>query len=159
MKKHILLLLSLVFAHVTYSQTDKQIAETDKIVNDIKNNRANYQQTKIVEDSISYIYIYKKDTELKLEMMNYKDRRYDNRYIDKKVDYYFSNGHLIFVEQTWTDILPNKVVDNQKMYLDEKHMLAWIKNQNETVDVSSKEFKDIETEALAYGIKLVSSTK
>lgn len=156
MKKKLgVILIILVLIQGVYSQTDKQqIADIDKIRIEIKNNLDSFQKIEKFKDTTGYRYEYKKDNELKIIMVQYKDRRDPGKYIDKKVEWYFSNGHMIYTELIWTDIATNMEVDNQKCYLNDQHMIAWIKFDNTTVDKNSQEFKDMDTKLVAYGIKL-----
>ena len=75
------------------------------------------------------------------------------------MEWYFSNGHLIYSQQIWTDIETKEVIDNQKYYLNDQHMIAWIKFENKTVDNASQEFKDMDADLVAYGIKLIEENK
>ena len=156
----LVILTSYIFIQGVNSQTiNQQIADVDKIRIEIKNNLDNYQKIDSFKDSTGYRYEYKMDSELILIMIEYKDRRDPEKYISKKVEWYFSNGYLIYSEQSWTDIATSKLVDSQKCYLNDQHMFAWIKFENETVDNTTQEFKAMDAQLVAYGIKLIEQTK
>lgn len=155
----ILFLYQVVISQVILKPYKEQIADIDKKRQEIRNNISNYRQTQNHTDSNGYSYVYKQDTALKLIMIEYKDRRDTGKYIDKKVEWYFSNGHLIYSEQIWTDIATGKLVDNQKFYLDDRHMIAWIKFDNEAIDITSQEFIDIDAKVVLYGKKLMEKNK
>jgi len=160
MKKTLLFILMLLgLTPALFSQNEtQQIEVIDKITQEIKNNIANYQQTKHVDDSSGYSYSYKKGSELKLVMLLSKDRE-PGISIDKNAEWYFSDGHLIYAEQKWVDPVTNAIIDSQKIYLDTTHMIQWIKSENQIVERTSQEFMNVEGELLAYGIKLAERIK
>ena len=75
MIKHLgAILISLVLIQGVYSQTvEQQIADIDKIRIEIKSNIDNFQKIESFKDSTGYRYKYKKDNELKLIMVEYKE--------------------------------------------------------------------------------------
>jgi hypothetical protein len=152
-------LASLSLTYGAYSQSDaQQIDDIDKLRQEIKNNISTYQKTEVECDttgSTGYRYVYKNGSDLKLIAIEYKDKRDPGKYIDKKVEWYFSNGHLIYCEQVWTDIPTGKIVDDERFYSNDQHLIAWIKSENEKVDSTSQEFKDVDAQLVAYGNKLV----
>jgi hypothetical protein len=160
-KNYIIALVTVIaLTPEVYSQTDQdQIVDIDKTRKEIVKNIDSYRQTENNKDSVSYRYVYREGNDLKLIMIEYKDRRYGGKYIDKKVEWYFSKGHLIYSEQTWTDIPSGKLVDNEKCYLNDQHLIAWIKFENKTVDKTSREFIDADTQLVAYGVKLQKEAK
>jgi len=160
MKKNLLFILLIPGSTLwLFSQNEtQQIENIDKITQAIKNNIANYQQTKVIDDSSGYSYSYKKGSELKLIMVLSKERE-PGINIDKKVEWYFSNGHLIYAEQKWIDAVSNAIIDSQKTYLDATHIIQWIKSGNQIVERASQEFMNVEEHLLAYGIKLAEKSK
>jgi len=149
-------LASLSLTYGAYSQSDaQQITDIDKLRQEIKNNISTYQKTVVINDTNGYRHVYKNGSDLKLIAIEYKDRRDTGKYIDKKVEWYFSNGHLIYCEQVWTDIPTGKIVDDERFYSNDLHLIAWIKSETGKVDATSQEFKDVDAQLVAYGNKLV----
>lgn len=159
MRKHLSILLALLLNITVYSQTqEQQISSIDKIKEEIKNNIATLTLTENVNvnDSIGngYRRVYRKNSELKLIQVEYKEAGGLGKNVSKKVEWYFTNGILIYSEVLWTDLATNKVIDHQKLYLDQTHLIAWIKLDNISVDVNSDEFKETDANLRAYGIEL-----
>ncbi len=141
-----------------YSQTqDKRITEIDKITQRIKNNISNYQKTVFEKDSTGKKYVYKDNYGLKLIIIENKEK-INEKYTHKKVAWYFSNGHLIYTEQTWTEHATNKIKDHQKCYLDDTHLIFW-KKFEQIVDPSSEDFKGLNKELTAFGKELIQNNK
>jgi hypothetical protein len=155
----ILLLNQIAVSQVLLKSDKEKIADIDQMRQEIKSNLNSYRKTENINDSNGYRYVFRKDKELKLIMIEYKDKRDQGKYIDKKVVWYFSNGHLIYSEQTWIDIATGELVDNQKFYLDDQYLIAWFKLENGAVESTSKEFIDIAAELVPYGEKLQQGAK
>lgn len=160
MRKYFTILLSALLLNIAaQAQTDKQkISSIDKIKEEIKNNlpTLTLSENLSVNDSIGngYRRVYRKNAELKLIQVEYKEAGGLGKNISKKVEWYFSNGTLIYSEVLWTDLSTNKVIDHQKLYLDDTHLIAWIKSGDVSVDANSKEFKETDANLRAYGMEL-----
>ncbi len=159
MKKYLIAILTcLVSTFGVYSQTGRlELADIDKRTIEIKTDLLSYNKFENYKDSSGYTYLYKKNHELKAVMLEYKDSREPGKYIDKKVEWYFHAGHLIYCETTWTDIVTGLVVGNEKCYLNEKHLIEWIKTGNYNEETDSKDFHDADIALITYGNKLVRS--
>ena len=151
------LFYSLTFLLITtevLAQTDAQLTSIDKIQLEIKNNIANFQKVeKFKNNNLGYRYVYLKDKEIQLITLLAKDGS-----IDKNVEWYFSKGQLIYSQQIWTDTTTGKIVDNEKFYLSNGQLIAWI-NGEKTIDNSSQEFKDANNQLIAYIDKLKQDEK
>jgi hypothetical protein len=161
MKKYLLVIaISFVLIQRVCSQTgETQTSNIDKVRQEIKNNINNYQKIENIQTKTGFRSTYKKGKELKLIVVEVKDSIGLGKCLDKKVEWYFSKGYLIYSEQIWTDLEANKIVDHQKLYLDDKHLISWIKNENQSLDINSKEFKETEATLMAYGVTLVENAK
>lgn len=127
------------------AQTNSQIGDIDKTRQEIKDNIATFRKVERVKnDSIGYRFVYFKDTELKLITILAKDGD-----IDKNVEWYFSKGQLIYTQQIWTNRTTGQILDNENFYLSNGQLIAWI-NADKTVDNTSQEFKDTNTQLIAY---------
>ncbi len=160
MRKFLSILVTLLLVNITvYAQTDEQkISAIDKIKEEIKNNLGTLTLSENIKvnDSLGsgYRRVYRKNTELKLVQVEHKETGGLGKNISKKVEWYFSNGHLIYSELLWTDLSTNKVIDSQRLYLDDTHLIAWYKLDNKLMDVNSEEFKETDAKLRAYGIEM-----
>jgi hypothetical protein len=98
---------------------------------------------------MGYRYVYTKEKDLILITVYYKDPTN----IDKNVAWYFHNGQLIYSEKNWTDRATKKIVETEKAYLTDEHLLAWFINDRKE-DTASKDFKKMADEFPAYAAKL-----
>ena len=155
MKNYILTILTvLAITQGVYSQTDKQqIIDVEAVTKEIKSNIIKYQKIEKIKDSNSNKYVYKDGNELKLVTIYFEDND-----VNKNVEWYISNGQLIYSHQIWTDNKTNKVVSNEKCYLKSGQLIAWTKD-GKPVDTNSEEFKKIGTDLPAYGTELIAQTK
>jgi hypothetical protein len=137
-----------------FAQTNKQqITDIDKARQEIRNNIQNFQKIEKVRDSTGSRYVYLKEKELQLITVNYRDKN-----VDKTVEWYFSNGQLIYSEQVWTEIKSNKTIDNEKFYLSNGHLISWTK-EDIIVDNNSQEFMDVDAQLTTYASKLIEDAK
>ncbi len=143
--KTIITTLTIILA-LTYgvsAQTDKQIADINKVVQEIKNNIGNYkQETKKWSDSSNNVRtIYRQDKIVKCSMHSYRDNN-----LDKKTNYYFSDGQLIFIEHIWTD--ENfKIVYQEKLYRADEHLIQWTMDDKK-VDSNSKDYIEMDKQLI-----------
>lgn len=133
------------------AQADKrQISRIDKSRLKIRNNLAGFQKNEQkLNDSTITEYAYAEGKELELVTVYVNDKT-----IIKNVEWYFLDKHLIYSEQIWTDPSTKNIVDKEKFYLENGHLIAWIKSNNIGVDNTSQAFKQCETKLIAYGEKL-----
>jgi len=166
MKKYLFItLMELLFVSQLFSQQRGriQITSTNQLRKMITDNKDRYRKTENINDSTGYKYVFRQDKELRIVMMDFKDKTQQGNYIDKKVEWNFLNGDLIYSEQVWTEIKTNKIIDKQQFYFNKYnnawYMAAWIKFDNKEVNPDSQEFKDKETQLVAYGLKLFKESK
>lgn len=154
MKKIFFSILSLVLTHGVFAQMNKQqIADIDKARQEIKSHIADLNKIEKSKKENGYRNIYTKDKELILTTVYFKDQN-----INKNVEWYFSKGQLIYSEQIWKDDKTEKIIDNQKSYLVNGQLMAWIK-MDSIVNNNSQEFKDLGTQLVAYALKLKEDAK
>lgn len=124
-------------------QTDtlKYITDVENIRTEIKNSINSYKKIEKLNDTTGYNCAFFKGNELKVIMKRAIDKR-DNRYVDKKIEWYFFNNQLIFSKQTWFDIVTNKLIDDEKIYLKNEELVAFIKF-DKVITSSSQEFRNI----------------
>ncbi len=125
------------------------LAKIDDIKNSIEHTKGTCIKTEKT-DSSSSKYIYTKNHVLQLVIVDYKEQD-----IDKKVLWYFSNKQLVYTEQTWTNIVSKKVVDNEKVYLNNGHIIAWLDSQNKEQEADAEKMKAYDVLLAAYADHLV----
>lgn len=125
------------------------LAKIDEIKLSIEHSKASYVKTEKI-DSGSSKYIYTKNHVLQLVIVDYKEQD-----IDKKVLWYFSNKQLVYTEQTWTNNVSNKIVDNEKIYLNNGHIIAWLDSQNKEQEADAEKIKAYDVLLAAYADHLV----
>ena len=149
-----ILILSFALTQSVFAQTDKkQIIDIEKAIQDIKNNIGSFQKIEKYNDNSGHKYYFVKDKQLQLVTVDFQD---DN--INKKVEWYFSNGKLIYSEQIWTDTKSKNIIDNERFYLSNDKLISWIK-ESQAVENNSREFQDTNTQLALYGEKLLSDFK
>ncbi len=135
-------------------QNHKQVvSDIDKIIQEIKKNNTSFQKIEKLKDSTGYRYLYLKGDDLQLVRVFFKDE-----HIDKKIEWYFSKGQLIYSQQIWKDNTTGKTIDNQKCYLNNEQLITWIKSGS-AVDPSTKEFKEVSAGLSAYASKMKTAIK
>ena len=132
-----------------FKSDEEQIAFIDKMKQEIKNNVNSYTKTEKVKDSTGYRYVYTKGNDLQLVTVYYKN--INN--IDKSVEWYFHNGQLFYSEKVWTNRTTEKVVENEKFYLNNEQLFAWFQD-GKWKDVTSPAFKKMADDLAAYAAKL-----
>ena len=158
-----LLVLGFGVAYVVAAQNrDTAIASINKMRQEIKNNIPNFRIVKSIEDSTSRRNIYS-NAEKELQLISIYIKR-DG--MDKYVVWYFSNNHLIYSEQVWTDSRTGELVDNEKLYMSNDHLIYYVSN-GQPMDSASKDYKrieynlvvNVEVPELASFNKLISTNK
>jgi hypothetical protein len=138
--KTFLLALAIVAIQTTvcFAQDDNQIADIDKKVTEIRANIDKYR-TKVKTSGDNTIRIttttHRDKRVIKMVTLLYKDNN-----LDKKTEIYYSNGQMIFHESIWTDT-NGKIVNDEKSYLQNHHLIKWIAGNGKEVDQNSKDFK------------------
>ena len=136
--------------HLSYSQDEKQmLANIDQTKNSIDRNKNSFTKTEKT-DSAGYKYIYTKNHTLQLVLIDYKEQG-----IDKKVVWYFSGKQLVYAEQTLTNVSSGKLVDNEKVYLSNGHIIAWLDSQNNKQVADADKIKAYDVLLAAYSDHLI----
>jgi len=132
---------------------EEQIKDIDQMRQEIKNNLNSYSKSEKVKEHSGYRTVYRKGKDLQLIAVNQKDHS-----VDKRVEWYFHNGQLIYCEQAWTDRSTNKIIDQEKFYLENEHLFAWFKN-GQAINAASEDFKKTADELNAYAANLKSENQ
>jgi hypothetical protein len=150
MKAIITFLTSIVLTFSVNAQTEKQkMQNIDKTIRDIKSNMSTFQKIERVNKPEAYSFVFLKDKELQLISVKVIE---DN--LEKNVEWYYVNDVLVYAETLWLDYKTKEVVKNEKMYLDNGHLIAWINPEGKFVDKSSSEFKNVDSTITDYGIQI-----
>lgn len=150
MKKTILTILcGLLFTTGLFSQVGRtDTIDIHKAVQEIKANKGKYQEVEKVHTVTDDKYVYLKGNETKLITIK---TLYNG--IEKHVSWFYSNGQLIYTEQLGIDPASKKIVDNEKCYLRNGQLIAWVNTDNKLVDNSSSDFKTLESSLNKFGPK------
>ena len=151
MKNYFFFLLACFVFTKSFAQTDSiQIVIINKTKQEIKDSVPSYQMLeKATDPSGGYRHAYLKNGTVALTVIYHRDG-----YIDKNVEWYFSDGKLIYSEQIWTNVKTGEIVDDEKFYLRDGRLFAWIKTNSKFVDKESRQFKNFDSGLEAYAIKL-----
>lgn len=133
-----------------YSQTKTQtMLDIDKVTNEIKSKLNTYTKTEKNLTESAYKYIFLNDKELKLITVKTIEST-----IEKNVEWYYVNGVLTYSETNWFDIISKKRVKHEQQYLNNGRLIAWVSPEDKLVDITSLEFRNLDTELNAYGVQL-----
>ena len=140
-----------------FSQINKhesQTANIDSIVSIIKNNISNYKQkiNKWSDSSNHVQIIYRQKKTIKFSSLTYRENN-----LNKKTDYYFNKGQLIFAEFTWKND-SSKIVYVENFYRTNGHLIQWIINDKK-IDIASKEFKNMDKQLIDISKSWAKQTK
>src|SRR5438045_7079970 len=115
----------LIFSWISLSAfaQDQEIKNIDKYTSDLNINLCAFQKIEKYKEDIESRYVYSKDNEIQLITLKYTENN-----IEKNVAWYYSKGQLIYSEQTWVDVSTKKILDHQKFYLSDGHLVSWMKN-------------------------------
>jgi len=152
MKKtiRIFLILFIFRADFTAQVDQSQIENIDDICRDIKKNIASFRKVEKYKDPSGGRYAYLKEKTLKVVVAEASDN-----VVDKKVEWYFLNGKLIYCEQTWTASVTKKVFNNEKLYVNKDRLVLWLRTDGKPVSPKTGEFMETDNGLISYGKKLV----
>jgi hypothetical protein len=146
-KSLVVIFFVFAMANLAVAQTcAMQIAYIDKAVQEIKSNISNYQKIDTVTGRDGYRNVYAKNGELKFMVIDVLDNE-----IDKHVEWYFSDGHLLYAEQTWIYTPTKYLANHEKFYLDSTHIITWVLTDGKIVDYASQEYEHMDSVLVKYG--------
>ena len=149
MKTTITLLSFFIWTLTFYAQTDKIILDIDQATNEIKSKISSFRKIEKINNSEGSRFVFLKDKELQLITVQQIGPD-----VEKNVEWYYINGVLTYSETKWLDKKSQQIVFNEKEYLRNGHLIAWINSENKLVDSTRLEFKTIDTALAAYGIEI-----
>ncbi len=152
MKKYFFVIFAFIAtgSGVFAQSNNNQIAAIDKTKEEIKSNLANFQLIDSGKTASGSVFAYSKDKQLQFVTINVLDKE---QHITKHIEWYFLGGHLIYSEQLWTNSSTGEVINNEKFYVSDSHLIDWIKTGKDHVDPAADAFKKMAEMILAYGEK------
>ena len=129
--------------------TEKDLERIKVTIDKIDNEKSTYKLIEQFKNSEGSRYSYVENGELKKVSINTQHGD-----LNKKVDWYFDNGKIIYSEQKWLDS-ENKIANNEKIFLSENQIVEWIKTDGQKVDKESQEFIDAELKLMDYANSLM----
>jgi hypothetical protein len=139
-----------VFAQVK----NENIVKIEKVVADIRSKSGAFKKAELFRDSTGTRSAFLKGKELvmvRAEMV-------DHHVVTKKIEWYFSNGHLIYCEQLWTVISSGHEMNHEKLYLVNDKLIEWVKTDGKPADPNSNDFKETGFYLAEYGRVLKKET-
>jgi hypothetical protein len=147
-------LITILFSTLTQGLSGQtigfQLNKIDSLKEKIAIELPTYSKLEKISNKTGLRFIYTKDNELKLIIVFTVDNN-----IAKNVEWYFSNGELIYSEQKWIDNSTGKIINNEKFYLSDGHLIAWKYTDNNFVEKDSEEFKVMDKKIVNYGELLI----
>ncbi len=151
-----ILFANILLTQILFSQDDvmienypQQMTEIDKVVSAIKSKTATFKKVEKAKTQEASKFIFLKEKELQFITVKQMENG-----LEKNVEWYFSNGSLIFSETNWIDLISKKVMAHEKQYLKNGTLLCWLDNENKLVDPISPEFKEVDKRIQTYAVKL-----
>lgn len=140
-----LLMLIAIFSNGMLAKSTENDLEKIKIaINKIDNEISSYEKIEQFKDSEASRYSYVENGELRKVSIDTKHEG-----LNKKVDWYFENGMLIYSEQKWIDS-ENNIVNNERIFLNNNQIILWLKTDGKELDKKSHEFIDGEMKLIDY---------
>jgi hypothetical protein len=158
MRSFIFVILQIVFLITISAQSDTSfrvnIDGIEKTVSEIKKNGASYKKSEKYRDSLGARYAFTRDGELMFTRAQISEP-----VVNKKVEWYFDHGQIIFCEQTWTVISSGQIFNHERLYLKNGKLLLWLNTEKKEVDPKSNAFKETEFYLVDYSKTLLKEAK
>jgi len=130
-----------------FSQTE--IKNIDRSVQDIKDNLSMLRKVEKINSKDGTRFVLLEDKELKLINVKALEQK-----TEKNIEWYFVDGKLAYAETSWFDTKTKNKTFNEKCYFHNGHLISWTNSRNKTIDPTSAEFKKMDTDLVAYGLKI-----
>lgn len=122
-----------------FSQNDfPEVKTIQQKVNIINSSLGQLKIIQTQKDTLGFKKIYFNDTIQKIEICSI-----ENRNIEKKVAWFYVNKYPIYIEKNWTDIKSFKIIDNEKIYINNKKIILWLDFNDKPVDLNISENKTV----------------
>lgn len=149
MKKISLIILLFSCTISTFSQTSKEINAINKAIKELKKKHTTFQKIEKINSDIGSKYVFLNNKEIQFITVKAIEST-----VEKNVEWYYIKGELAYCETNWLDIKTKTILRHEKQYLKNGHLIEWIDSNTSAVKPSSPEFKKLDTELVAYGVKL-----
>jgi len=70
----------------------------------------------------------------------------------KKVNWYYHNSTLIFIEKLWCDDVSHKTIDSEKIIVQNTKIIAWLNSNNQLIDFNTNEYNQLCLQIIEYGM-------
>lgn len=126
-----------------------KINEIDKAIQVVKSELRFLKKIERANSKDGTSYVFLQDNELKLITIKAIEPT-----TEKNVEWYFIDGELAYCETNWFDLNSMNTIFNEKCYLNKGHLILWTNSRDNSIDSASDEFKKMEVNLVAYGVKI-----
>ena len=144
-----LLTILIILVATFFCRAQTEINNIDNSVQDIKNELSTYKKIEKINSIDGTRFVFVRDNDLKVITVKALEPT-----TEKNVEWYYVDGQLIYCETNWLDTKTKNNIFNEKHYLHNGHLIAWTNSRDKTIEPASDEFKKMDTELVAYGIKI-----
>ena len=146
--RFIIILFLIVNSFLGFSQSYKgKIDNAIAVAKKIDSELSNYTKIEKYKDSISSKnYYILNDTIQKIEISTIENSTL------KKVNWYYHNSTLIYVEKLWCDNVSHKTIDSEKIIVQNTKIIAWLNSNNQLIDFNTNEYNQLCLQIIEYGM-------
>jgi len=105
-----------------------------------------YKKIEKYKDSISSknYYTYN-DTIQKIEISTIENNTV------KKVNWYYHNTNLFYIEKLWSHNSNQKILDSEKIIIEKNKIVAWLNSNSQLIDFNTHEYNQLCLQIIEYG--------
>jgi prepilin-type processing-associated H-X9-DG protein len=148
MKINILLFITSLFITSTIFSQSSSIADIDEHIAQMRSELHSYQKIEKIKTDSTSKDIYLMDGEVQIITIVEKGK------IEKHVEWYYTNGILLYTETNWTVTSSQGNMLNHKTYHNNGAMIAWLDGENSFVNASTTKYKQFEKAVNEYSKKI-----
>jgi hypothetical protein len=116
------------------------------IVKQINSDLDSFTKIEKYKDSISFKNYYILNKELKKAEVS----TIENGTL-KNVSWYFYNSNLIYSERVWLDNKGIKIMDSEKVIVQNNKIIAWLNSSNQLIDFNTNEYNQLCIKLIEFG--------
>ncbi|MDX2171949.1 MAG: hypothetical protein SFY56_02440 [Bacteroidota bacterium] len=145
--RFVIILFLIVNVFLGFSQSykgkiDNAIAMAKKIDSDLNT----YTKIEKYKDSLSSKIFYTlNDTIQKIEISTIENNTL------KKVNWYYQNINLFYIEKLWCENSTQKLIDSEKIIIESNKIIAWLNANNQLIDFNTNEYNQLCLKIIEYG--------
>lgn len=142
-----LVIFIFLFITTCYSQNDKSkidyfISKAKQIDSELNN----FTKIEKYKDSIGSKNFYTlNDTLQKIEISTIENNTL------KKVNWYYHNTTLFYIEKLWNDITSQKLIDSEKIIIEKNKIIAWLNANNQLIDFNTNDYNQLCIQIIEFG--------